>query len=676
MTDRCKHADTEFVDGRRTCKACGKHVIRIGDAVAAKGFSPYEWQRPNPANNLFGARGGPPVGESADLDRILALPRRKQVLQGSVTAEALIELVQDKLSLGSRSSCKCREHDPIIPDCITRLLWIQAWMLHEISTAAGLIGAVPVGGGKELVGILAPMMMPNCRNALLLMPASLIDQVSVNWKLAAEHFRVPKLIVHAPGGDVPFNKAPGCAANAPTLHVMAYTKLSSVKSSDWIASLQPDTVIANECDALKDLTSARTMRVMRYFAEHGDHTRFCGWTGSLTDNSVSEYAHLSLLALRERSPMPMSREAVEEWGRCLDAVPCPAPPGELIRLCAPGESVRQGFRRRLAETEGFVMVGGEQIIEGSGEGGRVHLQICERKAPELPDIVRQALDFVRRDQRPDTLARGEWDNSPWPRSDFNKEIEDPLEKVRLLKEVASGMFYRWVFPEGEPESLIKDWFGKRKRYVSESREIQLLGEVHLDSPKLVEKACMRGWGDLPEDPRLPSLRLDGWPDWRDIRDKVKPKSAAVRLHPYIVDDAAAWAREQVGIIWYMMQEFADWVAERHRLPVFGGGMGEMIMKETGARSILASIKAHGRGRDRLQYSFHEQIVPQVPSSSRVWEQLLGRLHRRNQRQDVVRTHLYLNTPELRQSYEQAMRRAQYVEETTGAQQKLTVGWQP
>lgn len=410
MTEKCRHPNTEFVDGKRVCKDCGRRVVVLGDVVAPQGFAPTEWQAPNPKNSLFGSRGGPPVGESADLDRVLALPRRAQVLEGSVTAQAMLEICQERLSLHRDCKGECRRIDDVIPNCITTLLWIQAWMLHEISTAEGLIGAVPVGGGKELVGILAPMMMPRCKVALLLMPASLLDQVGTNWRLAAQHFRVPKMVVHAPGGDIPYSSGPGVGPDSPTLHVMAYTKLSSTRSSDWVTNLRPDLVIANECDALKDLTSARTMRVMRYFADHGEHTRFCGWTGSLTDNAIAEYAHLSLLALRERSPMPMSREAVEEWGRCLDAVPSPAPPGELIKLCAPGESVRAGFRRRLAQTEGFVMVGGEQVIE-SGGGGRVELQICERPAPEMPAIVQQALTLVRMGERPDTLGGGEWDVS-------------------------------------------------------------------------------------------------------------------------------------------------------------------------------------------------------------------------------------------------------------------------
>jgi hypothetical protein len=108
----------------------------------------------------------------------------------------------------------------------------------------------------------------------------------------------------------------------------------------------------------------------------------------------------------------------------------------------------------------------------------------------------------------------------------------------------------------------------------------------------------------------------------------------------------------------------------------GGGpkAGDRLKAETGERSIIASIDSHGRGRNGLQFLFSKQLVAQIPSSARRWEQLLGRLIRRGQRAEEVITWLYLHVPELTESIEQALRKSEYVEDTLRMQMKLLTGW--
>jgi len=66
---------------------------------------------------------------------------------------------------------------------------------------------------------------------------------------------------------------------------------------------------------------------------------------------------------------------------------------------------------------------------------------------------------------------------------------------------------------------------------------------------------------------------------------------------------------------------AQWLAELSGLPIYEGGKkaGEAIIKENGSRSIIASLKSHGRGRDRLQFSFCHQLVAQMFASSKIGE---------------------------------------------------------
>lgn len=671
-------------------------------------LSPGAWQSRNPDSAYEQVQRGLPVGDSEDLTRILNLPRRAPVTECSPTSEALIAIGmrkfarvrdhgQDIVAMDAHLEgdyerardvwgCQCREIDPqrfvkrpgkASQPCIARLLWIQAWMLYEMEIAGGLIGSVTVGAGKTLVNLLAPLALRNCPLAVLLIPPSLVDQIETDYRLLAEHFRVPGLIIHQPGNKTWRADAahrPDGGGPEPTLHVLPYTKLSTPTSSAWIDRLKPAAIIADEVDALKDLSSARTLRVARYIAQNWRTTRFCGWTGSLTDSAIADFGHLSAWALRDGSPMPLRRSVVDEWGRCLDAVPSPAPPGALIRLLNPGEgatmsNVRRAFRRRLADTTGFVMVGGRQVITAS-DGREVENIIRERAAPPLPQRVLDALAIVRRGRRPDTLIGGQRDDI----------LEDPMQQAKCARDVATGVFHRWIFPRQESQELIDEWYEARALWFSELRRRVVRGEVHLDSPALCEAAAKRAWGDSPRDASLPEWHAEHWPRWRDVRELVQPQPQAERLDSFLVDDAATWAAHNCGIVWYQTREFAAWCRERARelygldLPIFGANSGREIARELGNRSIIASIEAHGRGRNGLQFAFSTQLVTQAPSSDRRAQQLLARAHRRGQESGEVVTWLYLHTDEVQEAFDQALRRGEYVEAVTGESRKLLEGW--
>jgi len=638
-------------------------------------FDPTEWHDAHLVEQALAPRGLP-VSNSSELQRIVNLPRRPPVEAGSATAEALVELAQKKYSLGPRQ-CRCKEIDKD-RSCITQLTWIQAWALHEMSVTGGLIANIFVGAGKSGLNILAPLAVPSCRLALLLVPSQLVVQIRDEYRMWAEHFRLPGLVVHMPGNKT-WKSVAKPAPNGgvePTLHVLAYAKLSGINSSDWIERLQPDLIIADEVDSIKDLTSARTMRVLRAF-EVRESTRFCGWTGSLTDNSVKEFAHLSALALRYGSPLPVKKQVIDEWAQCLDAVPSPSPPGALIRLLNPDEGItdmRKAFRRRLVETPGFIAISGRQAITRA-DGSEVGIIVRERPAPPVPSIVNQALDLARDFCRPDTLGGAVDDEI----------MTDILEQARCVREIASGLFYKWSFlpVNGVPQKteVVKAWYAARKAWNHELRHKMLRGEVQLDSPMLCENAARRAWGDAPSDSNLPEWRARHWTAWRDIMDKAVPTPEAVRLDSFLVDDAVKWALEAPGIVWYSMSEFALWMKERALelygvdLPVYGEGSGTAILKEDGSRSCIASIKSHGRGRDKLQYRYHRQLLAQSPASARMHQQVQGRLHRRGQEKEAVITYLYLHTEELQDSFNQALRRGEYVLGTMGESQKLLEGWQ-
>lgn len=607
-----------------------------------------------------------PVPMSADLARVMALPRRPALDLSSSRGLALADMMTTRWSRGERQ-CACAQIDPRIAagkrKCLKHLKPVQAWALYEMGIVGGLLAHVPVGSGKTAIGLLAPLALEpvGVRHSLLLVPPNLLEQLDRDYRLIAEHFKVPGLFIH--GLEKRYE-----VANAPMLHVLPYSRLSMPNASSWIRNLQPDAIIADECDKLRDPDGAGSSRVLRYFQERGD-TKFCGWTGSLTDSSITDYAHLALLALRNQSPLPLDKLVVTQWARALDESDNPAPPGELgPAFCGDDldpediEQVREGFRRRLAETMG-VVVSTEASVD-------VDLVIEERAAPEIPPIIHEALFKTRTLWvRPDTLVGDEYD----------EELVDAMQVAKVARELASGIFYRWRFDpiHGVPQRKtdIDEWKEARKDWNRELRRFLASREEWLDSPLLCEHAAQRYHGDRPQRDDRPEWDSATWPRWRDIKGKVKPTTEACRVSDYLAVDAARWALEHRGIVWYGMVEFGQWVAELSGCTLHGGGpnAGKLIANEVGNRSIIASIKSHGRGRDGLQALYNEQLIAQLPSSATMWEQLLGRLHRQGTEFDEVRACYYAHTAEIREALQTALGRAGYVRGTLGAEQKLLVG---
>lgn len=604
--------------------------------------------------------GRPPVLSSPDLQRVLALPRRE--IPDEAKREALIDLMTERLAR-SNPSCRCTE---LGRGCITRLRAVQAWALYEIGLYGGMLGPINVGDGKTLINILAPLQLAarwNGKTILLLVPAKLVDQLVREYLLVREHFRVPALVVHG--------NATSVRSEEPTvLHVISYERLSRADATSFLETLAPDAIIADEAHHLSNATAVRTGRFLRYLVKRFG-TRCVFHSGSMTDDSIDDFWHLAAFALREGSPLPLDQHVKDDWAGALDPSDSPAPPGALARLCdqpdPTTEELRAAFHRRLVETRG--------VITSTTPLVHVSLTITERAAPTIPPVVDQALRDLR---------------GTWCRPD-GEEILDALSFFRCARELACGFFYRWVFRHGETTAQIDEWLEARKLYRSELRGMLYRPQPKLDSPHLLGLAAARAhastsrpkgkdlwWEKNEEGESVPCWLSEHWPRWRAAKPWInrgkKPDTEAVRLDPYLAEDAATWAHENRGIVWCSKTEFGIWVAELGGLPLHRGGKGagERIGRERGDRSIVASIKSHGEGRDGLQYVFTDQLVAHPPSGATAWEQMLGRLHRPGQ-EHPVRGAYYAHTPELAANVETALGRATYVQGMIGARQKLLVG---
>lgn len=396
--------------------------IDVANLVADANFAPREWQSKKPD---LAWTSKPEVDLSEDLIRVLALPRRPQPIPKSPRAEALIELMSERYSNGRAAGdgCDCAERGR---ECITRLRLAQAWALYEIGIKDGLFAPIGVGHGKTMLDLLAPLAFRDCRTAVLLVPPNLVTQLVADYALIGNHFRLPSIQVH--GSKACARRVPG----APVLHVFPYSLLSRSSATVFLETLAPDTVIADEVHLLRHADAVRTARVLRFYAGHPE-CRFGGWSGSVTDSSVKDYTHLSALALRDGSPLPLDPMISDDWARALDPTDNPAPAGALLRLCAPGEHLHSGYHRRLVETVGIVAT-----TEPSVDCG---LSIQERKAPPVPPDVQASLTDLR---------------DEWIRPD-GEELVDALAVGRCALELACGLYYRWRYPRAEPKKVIEEW---------------------------------------------------------------------------------------------------------------------------------------------------------------------------------------------------------------------------
>jgi hypothetical protein len=548
------------------------------------------------------------VIETDDLVRILALPRRTPAPPPS-----------DYFARFHRKGCG----DASCP-FLQGLRPIQATALYEASQVNGLLAPIGVGWGKTLISLMLPTVMES-RIAVLMVPPSLKAQLlERDYPHLAQHWRIHNLA----DGGVFYPDTDGI------LHIVAYSELSSASRSDILDRINPDLIVADEAHALRHTSSARTKRFQRYFRSH-PHTRLCALSGTLTSNSIKDYATLSKLALKDGSPLPKHFPTLEEWSWALDPSDNPAPPGALLRLCSPGESVSSGFRRRLVETPGVVATEESQL--------GTSLVMNERPLNLCPEL-KEALKSMR---------------ATWV-TPGGEEITDALTFSRYARQLAAGFYYRWIWPRGESLPLRADWLEARKEWHREVRTyLQYNAKPGMDSPLLLARAA---------DAQLWQARH--WDRWKDIKDDAQPEVKAVWVSDFLVENAVEWAAKHTGIIWYEHAAVGEKIAKLGNLPLYGPGeeASSAILGEKGDRTIVVSVKAHGTGKN-LQH-FSTQLITTPSSNAAVWEQLLGRTHRSGQKADEVTAHIYMHTPETRQALENALAKAKYIQETTGQRQKL------
>ncbi len=598
-----------------------------------------------------GSYTGQAVADSPDLQRVLALPRRPR--PGSFEMKRIQDYWTAKLGYDN-PNCQCASFRPHLvaagmDPCAKYLTPDQAWTLDEASRTHGVAAAIGVGSGKTLLDLLIAMVVPNTKCAVLLIPPDLRVQLKYDWDYYSQHWNLP-------------NKAGSSfiVPGRPWLHIYAYSELSGPKSSALLENIKPDLVIGDEGHNLRHFATSRTRR-MRDFMRKYPHTRSAYWSGTLTKDSLKDFAHLFAYALKHGAPVPLKYTVVEEWASAIDPPTNPlipsAPPGALALLTpgAPMQTQRQlweAFQKRLEETPGVILSTSEQVCNAS-------IIIDERKVKQIPPLVKQHLEEIRTD---------------WKRPD-GEELREAIDRARCLRQMACGFYYVWKWPKNAPDELIRRWLAARKAYNKAVRLRLAVPRMHLDSERLCREAAIRHLEGCKGP--LPVWDCPEWPAWRDVASeffrvtgKKKPDTVPIWVDDFIARDAADWARKNVGIVWVEHKAIGQKLAELTGCPLYAGGdeADEALTKETGKRTIIATVKSAGTGKN-LQM-FNRMLVMSPPGDGGGWTQLIGRCHRRGQPMDEVRVTVYRHTPEMCASLDRAYTKSDYIQSTMKGSQKL------
>jgi hypothetical protein len=187
----------------------------------------------------------------------------------------------------------------------------------------------------------------------------------------------------------------------------------------------------------------------------------------------------------------------------------------------------------------------------------------------------------------------------------------------------------------------------------------------LDTELQVNNWCRRHYASQTSD------LTEAWLNWSKIKGTFKPKSVPEWISDFALKACGRWGNSiehsgRKGIIWTEHRAFGARLAEVIDRPYFGAGDSSIL--DTKEPVIVASIAAHGEGKNLQRFS--ENLVTAPPTSGKVWEQLGGRTHRAGQEADEVNFEIFLHAEELRASFDQARADAVYLEDTTGGRQKL------
>lgn len=472
----------------------------------------------------------------------------------------------------------------------------------------GIVGLIGCGHGKTLIAQLAPTVY-RARRPALIVPAALKRQVHRMIGEWSQGYRTHRDLLS------------GAA-------IHSYEMISSINSAHYLDRVNPDLLVFDEAHLLGNAKASRWKRIARFVMHHPE-CRVVMLSGTLTSRSIEQMTHLFHAAIRDWTPFP-DDSSLRHWTNVLDVGTDPAPEdlwymSQLANHFGydPDRSgIRLGLQALLASSRGVI------LSRGAATPVSLRMAFWEPDEPRCADHEK-ALHDLKKWELPDGTM-----------------LVDSLEYDRHSRSLSIGYFGRYVPP------IPEEWQKARKAWSKVLRDrVEYDG---FDSPGLVARAAEEG--------RLASWELDLWSEWTAVRH-LQPPTEAIwvgkardRLSTY-----AAELREERQVVWYASLAVESVLAEL--MPTHGSGS----KAPDGRKTAAVSRRVHGNGWNGQAYDRCTVLEP--PSNAGQWEQLLARLHRPGQPNDV-RTVVRQETEDDRERYWRAIEGAHYIQDTTGEPQRL------
>jgi hypothetical protein len=348
-------------------------------------------------------RGATGVRHTAELDRVLALPRRD------------FDLDEVRVALTEHMRTPQGEQE-FWPD--------QALFLNDLFECRGAFANMRVGAGKTLAALVASTLLK--LPTVLLVPSELVDKTEDEAKDYAKHwdFEMPELL--------------------------GYGMLSHKDHAEDLVDMKPKMIVADEGQHLFNLADAACARRVRDYL-YTDGVRndciFAVLSGTLVDVSLLNYHHLMLWALGpERMPLPADPEVAIAWAQALD----PEPPMSKGRLKVGALKVFGPTPAKANTAIGKFIGATPGCIYTKGKGIGTSLQIRAWYPSRSPAVIRKTIDEVLRTRkRPDGL-----------------DLDD-TEVGRVISQLHLGFYLYWKPAAPKPWlKARKEWYGYGRRVKS------------------------------------------------------------------------------------------------------------------------------------------------------------------------------------------------------------------